>query len=121
MQIIDQKAYDDWKANNPDPYGACIFRYAESWAELMEAKLAQGEKLVDIADAMSDKADTAGITGYMYGAAVSVLAKCWAHGESLRRWHNNEVQLGTEGDEANESNGVLNPAVLCMGKKKSAE
>lgn len=30
----------------------------------------------------------------------------------LRRWHNKDIQLGTEGDAANESGGVLNPALL---------
>jgi len=33
----------------------------------------------------------------------------------LRRWHNKENQIGTEGDKANESGGVLNPALLSIG------
>lgn len=60
-------------------------------------------------------ANTDGITGFMYGCAVSGLAKFWKHGEQLRRWHNKDSQLGTEGDEANESGGVLNPAILTIG------
>ena len=63
--------------------------------------------------------DDDGITVYMYGCAVSVLAKAWKHGEALRRWHNKETQIGTEGDRANESGGVLNPALLTIGEQRS--
>lgn len=116
MQVIDQAVYDDWKAkNSDDPYGACGFRYLEAWANLMEPRIAAGEKLQDIAEATSHEADTEGITGFMYGCAVSVLAKCWIHGEALRRWHNKETQIVTEGDRANEEGGVLNPALLNIG------
>mgnify|MGYP007046962168 CR=1 FL=1 len=116
MKVLDQVVFDEWRnTNSGDPYGAEIFRYATAWADLMEARMAGGESLVSIADATSKEANTSGITGFMYGAAVSVLAKCWEHGDTLRRWHNKEVQLGTEGDAANESDGVLNPALLTIG------
>lgn len=48
----------------------------------------------------------------MYGCAVSALAKFWVHGEQLRIWHNLDIQIGNEGEKANESGGVLNPALL---------
>jgi hypothetical protein len=41
-----------------------------------------------------------------------VLASCWEHGEELRRWHNLKTQIRDEGEKANESGGVLNPALL---------
>ena len=116
ITVRDQKAYDDWKAKNPDPYGAATFRYAEAWGEIMEARLGQGEKLEGIAEECSHQADTEGITGFMYGIAVSILAQCWVHGEELRRWHNLHVQIGSEGEAANESGGVLNPAMLSIGR-----
>ena len=72
----------------------------------------KGEKLEDVANECSNEADTEGITGFMYGAAVSVLASCWEHGEELRRWHNLKTQIRDEGEKANESGGVLNPALL---------
>lgn len=117
MEIIKQKEFDDWKAKNTDPYGARCFSYAEDWANLMEAKMAEGAKLEDIAEETSHEADYDGITGFMYGTAVSILASCWKHGDALRRWHNLEFQIGTEGEEANESGGVLNPAVLNIKTK----
>lgn len=119
MRVVNREEYDDWKAKNTDGYGAAVFRFAERWADMMEAELAQDKKLIEIADATSHQADTEGITGFMYGAAVSILAKCWVHGEELRRWHNKEVQIGNEGDRANEKEGaVLNPAILNIGRRE---
>lgn len=101
--------------NNSDPYGSGIYRYAQKWAELMEAKIGGGQKLEDIADESSHEADTEGITGFMYGAAVSVLSQVWLYGERLRRWHNLATQLGNEGEKANQKDGaVLNPAILTI-------
>lgn len=111
-----QKDFDEAKAKNSDPYGACVYRYLERWADLMEEKLAAGAKLEDIARPTSHEADTEGITGFMYGCAVSVLAHVWEHGEPLRRWHNIDQQLGNEGEKANEKGTVLNPALLSIGK-----
>jgi len=39
----------------------------------------------------------------------------WAHGEALRLWHNLKYQLRDEGEKANETGGVLNPALLNLG------
>ena len=115
MKTINEKEYNDWKEKNNDPYGAAAFRYAERWAELMETKMANGEKLSDIAEATSHEADDEGITGFMYGCAVVVLAKCWENGEELRRWHNIHTQIGNEGERANATGKVLNPALLNIG------
>lgn len=117
MQI---KNADGWKkandANPPsEPYGHRVITYAEDWANFMEREMAAGKTVAECAKATSSEADTDGITGFMYGAAVSVLSQCWEHGEELRRWHNLDTQIGTEGEKANESGGVLNPALLNIG------
>jgi len=104
MKVKDIKAYDEWKANNTNPYGSAIFRYAEKWANLMEERLTKGEKIEDIAKELSHKADTEGITGFMYGCAVSILSQCWEYGEELREWHNKQYNY--------DGKGVVNPAVL---------
>ena len=78
----------------------------------------QGQKLEDVAERLSHEVDNRpgfGITGFMYGCAVGMLSKAWIHGEELRRWHNLKTQIRDEGEKANESGGVLNPAVLCIG------
>lgn len=112
MKIIEGKEqeYTDWKNKN-----TAIFNYAETWANLMELHISEGSKLEDIADTQSHEADTEGITGFMYGAAVSILSQCWTHGEQLRVWHNLKTQIGTEGEKANQNGGVLNPAMLNIG------
>jgi len=119
MKIIEgkQDGYKTWYDQNDDSYGHRCFTYAEDWADLMEKHIADGETLALCAKPTSHEADTDGITGFMYGAAVSILSQFWEHGEELRRWHNLDIQLGHEGEKANETGAVLNPALLCIGKE----
>ncbi len=112
MELANGTGWQAARAANTDPYGKAVLDFAERWADLMEAKMATGETLEAVAESTSHEADTEGITGFMYGAAVSTLSQCWAHGEQLRRWHNLDTQIGTEGERANEIGGVLNPALL---------
>jgi hypothetical protein len=108
-----QKGVD---AQKGDGYGLGVYGFAEAWARLMQAKMAEGKPIGEVADACCSLADkNYGITGFMYGAAVSVLSHCWKHGEELRRWHNIKTQIRDEGERANESGGVLNPALLNIG------
>jgi len=115
IELVDEDGWNKFKSNNTDGYGGRVVRYAEEWARLMQTRLSNGETIPQCADELSHLADDDGITGNMYGCAVGVLAKVWKHGEALRRWHNKETQIGTEGDKANESGGVLNPALLSIG------
>lgn len=104
--------------NAGDPYGNAVTQYAEAWADLMEERMAGDETMLpSIAKQASHDADTDGITGFMYGCAVSILSQVWAHGEALRRWHNLDTQIRDEGARANDKPGaVLNPAILSMGE-----
>ncbi len=109
---------DTWErcvSINTDPYSAGVIAFTALWGRLMEGQLAAGKTLAECARKMSRVADTEGITGFMYGCAVSFLAKFWVHGEELRRWHNIDTQIGKEGEKANASGGVLNPALLNIG------
>ena len=117
MKYKDAEAEELWEtglSNNDDPYGAEIYRYARAWAEQMEAEMGD---VFDgaIAKSAARSADTEGITGFMYGAAVSTLSHTWVMGEELRQWHNLDTQIGTEGEKANESGGTLNPALVSFG------
>jgi len=112
MQISNKENWQKWVDGNPDEYGKAIITYAERWANLMEEGMLSGMSLEKVADKASHDADTEGITGFMYGAAVSVLFTSWIHGDALRRWHNLKTQLHTEGEEANKKGIVLNPALL---------
>ncbi len=117
MKIIAGKEaeYQNYKDINKDPYGGEVVRYGEAWADLMESKMDAGEKLEEIADSTSRETDTTGITGYMYGCAVSALAHFWIHGEQLRIWHNLKTQIRDEGAKANKEGKTLNPALLTIG------
>lgn len=121
-----EQEYADWKHKNADgvinDYGGCVFYFAEHWANAMENGIEHGRKLEDIADECSHEVDRAmgeyGLTGFQYGAAVATLAKCWEYGEQLRQWHNLKTQIGDEGERANTSGGVLNPALMSFRSKE---
>ena len=117
MEYSDEKGWDEWKLKNSDGYGTMIFQYAEGWAKLMQKKFAEKNIenpdvtcMVAHAENCGKDLDYLGITGFMYGAAVSILSQCWKHGEALRKWHNKE--WGHEGD------GVVNPAIFVVNTDK---
>lgn len=105
--------YAEYKAKNSgDGYSLAVVTYTERWAELMEKEIEAGKTVEQCAKQTSHDADSEGITGFMYGCAVQALAHFWEHGEILRRWHNLDTQIRDEGEKANASGGVLNPAIL---------
>jgi hypothetical protein len=114
VEFSNKPEWDKFVEANQDSYGSACIKYAEKWAMLMQAKIKDGVSVASCAGETGSLADDEEITGFMYGCAVSMLSKCWKHGEELRRWHNKDVQLGTEGDTANESGAVLNPACLVI-------
>lgn len=112
-----EQDWADWKAKNTDPYGARIMSYAEDWAERMEAFLQQGigiDQATSVSNEMpvwkytSHEADTDGITGYMFGAAVATLSLAWLYGDWLKRLHNEDMGQP-------EAQGVVNPAIMVVG------
>lgn len=115
MEFSDKDSWDKGFELNSDSYGRACYTYAERWARLMQYEAKQVLKepnlllMTEFADSTSHEADIEGISGFMYGAAVSILAKSWKYGEALRKWHNKEY--GHEGD------GVVNPAILTISKK----
>lgn len=108
MDFADEKGWQDGRAKNTDPYGNAIYEYAEGWARLMQKEMAKGKKLEEIASPTSYELGFLGISGFMYGAAVSVLSYSWKHGEELRKWHNGEYN--------HTGDGVVNPAILTINK-----
>lgn len=98
LTLKDAEGWRKAVESNTDGYGSAVIRYAERWARLMESRLMGGESIASSAEQMSHLADNEGITGFMYGCAVSILSSVWIHGEELRRWHNLATQLGHEGE-----------------------
>jgi hypothetical protein len=110
--FTDPGGWEKTVENNTDPYGAATVSYANMWAQMMEGLINQGSALKDIAEECSYIADTDGITGFMYGCAVSILSHYWKYGSDLNAWHNDKY--GDQGEEATKSGGTINPAVLTM-------
>lgn len=115
MTLRDEEGWKKAVAANKVGYGGGIISFAERWARLMEGRMANGDTLEACAEEASSLADNEGITGFMYGCALSTLSQVWIYGEELRRWHNLKTQIGHEGEKANESGDVLNPALLSFG------
>lgn len=112
ITLRDSQAWNAAVEKNVDPYGSAVIRFAEHWARIMEGRVAAGDTIDKCAKETAHVVDIEGITGFMYGAAVSTLSQVWIYGEELRRWHNLATQINDEGEKANESGGVLNPALL---------
>lgn len=113
MKILEgkEKEYKDWYDKNSDGYGRACFTYAERWADMLENLIESCDDdvttiFVKNVDRLSHEADIEGITGFMYGCAVSILTQSWKYGEELRKWHNREYNY--DGD------GVVNPAILTI-------
>lgn len=117
IELRDTEAWQQFVENNKDAYGGRCVRFAEEWARLMQTRIANGETIAACTDELSHLADDDGISGFMHGAAISMLSKCWKHGEDLRLWHNLDTQIASEGVKANKSGGVLNPAVLRLSNR----
>jgi len=106
IEFRNKSSWEEFKENNKDSYGAGILEFAESWAKLMQVEISKGKSLDSCAKETSFQLGFLGITGYMYGAAVSVLSLCWKYGEELRVWHNKEYN--------HNGDGVVNPAILTI-------
>ena len=109
----DYEAYK--KMNSTDPYSARVVSFGEDWAMLMEEQIANSNPIFECAESTSRQADTDGITGYMYGAAVSALSKFWEYGDVLRAWHNRKYLTEEKAAVADASGGVVNPAIITIG------
>lgn len=108
---------NDWAEfmeKNQDAYGFGVIQFAHAWAKAMEVEISAGKKVSDIAKETERQSDP-GVTGFMYGATISILDNCWKHGDELRQWHNIKTQIGNEGEAANKEGGTLNPAIVNIG------
>lgn len=109
--ISDKKKQEEWEnckaINSKDGYSNCVIDYTILWAQYMEYLMAtQDKKVADVWDRSSHSADIYGITGFMYGCAVSILSSVWKYGEELRMQHNSKYN--------HEGDGVVNPAILTI-------
>ena len=119
MPILKTDNWEKWVANNKDPYGKACVDVAREAMRLLDER--EGDidphKLICEAD---DAAKSGGITGFMAGCVASMISQCHSRGDEFRRAWNTHNQIGDEGDRANESGGVINPALLTVETRDGA-
>ena len=108
----------DWQkglANNTDPYGKACFVFANELARNLEDTMVDiGRPFNELTNNEIKQAEkkanevVGGITGFMYGVAISCLSDVWEYGDELRKWHN--AQMGQP-----EAKGTINPAIINLG------
>ncbi|MHC4620377.1 MAG: hypothetical protein ACYTEQ_21720 [Planctomycetota bacterium] len=112
---------EDWEKCveiNKDPYGKACVDVARRVMELLDAEPGEFDphKLICRAD---DDIDAGGLTGFMAGCVAQMVSACHSRGEDFRRKWNLDSQIHDEGEKANESGGILNPAVLTVETPES--
>jgi hypothetical protein len=86
MTLIDALTWNKGFRNNQDGYGRAVYDFADLWCRLMEKAISNGARLDQCADTCEHlAAHEMGITGFQYGCAVAVIARCWKYGEELRK------------------------------------
>jgi len=116
MPIIDKESWDKCVIKNSDPYGGTCCAVARRAMEILDEEPGDfdAHKLLCRAD---EESGAGGITGFMAGAAASMISTYHSRGEEFRAKWNIDNQIGTEGEKANESGGTLNPALVTMEVK----
>lgn len=116
MPIIKEKKWTKWVEANTDPYGKCCVDVAREVMRLLDEDAGDFDTHEIICRA--DKNTTGGgITGFMSGCVASMVSEVHSRGEEFRRKWNKDNQIHDEGDKANDSGGVLNPALLSIRTK----
>lgn len=59
----------------------------------MQAEMKSGKQLEDIIESTGYQADDEGMTGFMQGAARSILYQTWKYGKALDSSHGNKAGM----------------------------
>ena len=115
MPITNTDGWKKYEDSNQDDYGKACVDVAREVMRLLDEREGAFDphKLICEADDLA-LGDDGGITGFMAGCIASMIAQCHSRGDEFRRAWNTHNQIGDEGDRANESGGVINPALLTI-------
>ena len=95
------------RVKSKDAYSKAVIRYTIIWTQYMEYLIQKyGMKISEIWDRCSNLADVDGVTGFMYGAAASIISRVWQYGEEFRKYYNSKWNYSGP--------GTVNPAVLTI-------
>ena len=107
VKTTSKSEWEKCKRANTEDYGKAIISYATLWIQYMEYLTKRyGMSISKIWNECSNLADIEGVTGFMYGAAASMISRVWKHGEEFRKLYNSK--WGYYGE------GTVNPAVLTI-------
>ena len=115
MKLKDKKFWANQAKINNDPYGKACVDVARRVMEILDdGKPFDTHKIICQAD---EETKVGGITGFMAGCVAQIVSKCHEREEEFRLQWNGDKQIGNEGDKANKSGVVLNPALLNVSVK----
>ena len=116
MPIIKEKEWNKHVEVNKDSYGKCCVDVTRQVMKILDDEPGDFDPHTIICRA-DDEVKAGGITGFMAGCVTSIVGQCHSRGDEFRRKWNKDVQIGNEGDKANEEGGTLNPALLNISTK----
>ena len=116
MPITDQTKWDEWVKKNDDAYGKCCVDVARQVMKILDEE-PQDFDTHEIICRADDEIEAGGITGFMAGAVASMVSACHSRGDEFRNQWNLDTQINNEGEKANKSGGVLNPALVNISTK----
>lgn len=117
MPITDKDGWKKCEEINTDLYGGACVKVARRVMELLDEEPGPFEchNLICRAD---DDTGVGSITGFMAGCVAQMVSEFHSRGEEFRRQWNIDNQINDEGEKANDSGGILNPALLTLSEKK---
>ena len=113
MPITNTEFWDKQIEVNTDGYGKAVVDVARRAMEILDEEpgAINCHKLLCRAD---DDIKAGGITGFMAGAAASVIGKVHSRGEEFRIAWNTDHGVSEEKAKG----GTVNPAIINVGRKK---
>ncbi|OGF59500.1 hypothetical protein A3I28_00310 [Candidatus Giovannonibacteria bacterium RIFCSPLOWO2_02_FULL_43_37] len=86
FSVADSEGWKVLMQKNSDGGWPMINSYVSRWANLMEQRMALGERLENIAEITSQEADDDKVLNMIYTQAVYILSRVWKYKEEFRRW-----------------------------------
>lgn len=86
IKLLDAEKWEQWVSNNRDPYGKAIIDFARQWARMMQVEIDHGSTVEDAARKTEHDADTFGLSGFGFSAALHILREVWVYGRSLQNY-----------------------------------
>lgn len=112
MNLKNSKKWNNYVNKNKDAYGKACVDVARCVMEILdENKPFSAHNII----CRANKEVQAGITGFMAGCVAQMVSECHTRGEEFRRLWNKDVGItDDDAEKANESGGVINPAILTI-------